>query len=273
MSTPLYNPSQQDVLVSPIFSTTQYGIFRIDESNRPIDPGHLEKIYDAINAKNLLREYPIVVDQSMTVIDGQHRLRAAEALGVPVFYIVSTHATIRDVAHTNGATKSWRSPDYLHYWCGQGKQDYLKLRDFCQRHPFLQVNVAAKLCSYGDVVGMHKKFKQGDYTCNDLDFAETVVAALLDFKKFGVEFYADRSFVEAVANLTGNADYDHQRMVSKMEYLSRRVVKCATMSMYIEMFDEIYNYNQKEKHQRRLTKLDSGSAKWRVDRKSQRTML
>lgn len=38
--------------------TGNYKMFKLDARNRPIDPQHLMRLHDAIEAKNLLREYP-----------------------------------------------------------------------------------------------------------------------------------------------------------------------------------------------------------------------
>lgn len=247
--------------------TTKYEMFSFDEKNRPIVWNHVEKLKEAIGKKNLLREYPIVVTDDLTVLDGQHRLKAAESLGVPIYYIVSQTATVGDIAATNEAQKSWSLQDYLESYCAQGKPDYLLLRNFWEKYPFFTLETLKQLCCYGDRIQINSEFKLGLYRCNDISFAEKVAKAILDFRNCGIEFYNHRPFTSTVAQLMANADYSHKRMMNKMNYLSRRMVKCPDVSSYIEMINEIYNWNQPKNTKVQLEKLNGNDPRYRVDRK------
>lgn len=243
MSAPLYNVDQEH----NVKATTNFGAFRFDPRNRPINENHVEKLYDAIQKNNLLHAFPVVVDRDMTVLDGQHRIKAAEALGVPVYYIQTHKATIQDIASTNAAILRWRLEDQLNHWCRSEYPEYLKLEAFWVRHPWLSLNLAVKLCYRGDVVGLHHNFATGQYICNNTSSAERVVRMLFDFKEAGIEFWSHKSFVSAIANLADNVDYDHDKMMTKLEYLSTKMVKCPDARSYIEMINDIYNYrNQKQ---------------------------
>lgn len=264
MSTqPVYKTGQTPVVVQ---SSVEYGKFQIVEENRAIDWDHVERLYDAIEAKNLLREYPILVTPKYEVIDGQHRLKAAEALGVAIYYIVSTEASVKDVAMTNAMTRRWSLQDYMNWYVRERRPQYVALQEFLNTYPFLNLNAAAKLCFYGDQSSLSPAFKSGKYACNDLPFGHRAAKALLDFKVY-VPFYKDRVFVLAVSNLVANADYDHRRMMGKMEGLSTKLVKCPDMDSYFERFTEIYNYGHTAKTRVTLQKLASNDVKYRVDRK------
>ena len=74
--------------------TTVFSIF--SPLNRPIDPRHLAEAGCSDQEKNLLRDNPIAVDHNGCVVDGQHRLKAAEQLGVPIYYQFTVDMTIED---------------------------------------------------------------------------------------------------------------------------------------------------------------------------------
>ena len=243
MSSQSYNGSQD----SSVRSTTDYSVFRFDPRNRVIDMSHVEKLYDAIAENDLLHAFPVVVDRDMVVLDGQHRIKAAEALGVPIYYIQTSKATIQDIASTNSTIKRWRKEDQLHYWCTADHPEYSKLHAFWVRYPWLSLTQALILCYKGNAVGLSDRFALGQYVCNNTTGAERVVRMILDFKDVGIEFWSHRSFVSAVANLADNADYEHAKMLDKLKYLSTKMVKCPDAASYIEMINEIYNYrNQKQ---------------------------
>lgn len=261
MSNTVYNPSQ----IHLIQSTTDYSRFRLSPANRTINQDHLAKLYDAIKVKNLLREFPILVTEDGTVLDGQHRLRAAEALDTPIYFIVTKIMSIDDVSETNATVRKWTNADWLDIWCKRGAPEYLKLQGFLRQYPFVSISSAINMCTYGDRSNIHGGFRSGKYKCNDLEFAHQVANAVLDFAPY-VTFYKDPRFVYAVNNLIEHEDYDHSRMMAKMAYLSRKVVKCPDVQSYMEMFTEIYNYRTHGENQVRFVKIASASSHRRRDR-------
>jgi len=239
MSTQLYSNGASHVL----HSTTEYQKFKFDQTNRPVKSDHVERLYDAISEKNLLHLFPIVVSTDWHIRDGQHRLKAAEALSVPIYYVVSDDMAIEDVSLVTARVKNWSADDYLYHYCARGFEEYQKLRDFVDEYSFLSVTRALKLCGIrkggGDVT---PEFKDGEFIANDIRFATKVVRACLDFRDAGIDFYSQGRFVDAVANLMANSNYDHDRMKAKLAYLSYKVVKCPDMPTYIQMFNDVYNY-------------------------------
>ena len=67
--------------------TKDYDIFKNVKYNRAVDKRHVERMKAALIKENLLHLNPIIVNEKMEVIAGQHRLAAAKALNLEVFYI------------------------------------------------------------------------------------------------------------------------------------------------------------------------------------------
>lgn len=269
------NQVYQDCQDVTVHSTRDYAKFSFDPRNRPVNQDQLETLYDSIEKVNLLHVFPIVVDSKFTVYDGQHRLKVAEALGVPVYYIFDDKVSIDHVTMTTDAVAKWEGKDYLHRWCIEGKQDYLDLQKFwfsnkmLKGKPFLSLQASANLCHYGDRKAMNIAFRQGSYKCNDLPFAESVTSALRDWSEH-VEFFNHATFINAISNLSGNRHYDHQQMMSKMQYMSTRMVKCPDTASYIALIDEIYNHRVHVRNRVTLRKLGSADADYRIDRHRKR---
>lgn len=265
MSTNSVYNNGQTIIVE---STTDYRRFRSSDS-RPVDLAHVEELVDAISTKNLLREFPILVTDNFSVLDGQHRLRAAERLGVPVFYMVTSAATVDDIVNTNDDTKHWTGRDFLERHVMAGKADYIILKRFWATYPFLTLKVAYELCHYGDKSGLHIKFKRGLYHCNDLKFGEMVAQRMLDIKQYFL-YWNHIRLIEAIANLSANADYDHARFMQKLSYQPAKLQKAVDMRSYIEQINGIYNYRCREGQYVQLARLNSSSSKYRQDRKGKR---
>lgn len=235
----LVNESEQPEQTLVIKSTTDYDMFRFEHANRPVDPKHVTALVAAIKEKNLLREYPIVVDVNFNVLDGQHRLTAARELNVPIFFIVSKEATVADVSFITSHVDHWDISDHLHFWCMKGNHDYTKLREFHQKYPFLSVSICRYLLSGGrkDTVD----FRSGDFRINRMEVAEKTAQAMIDFQRY-CDLHKSFQFANAVSVLVSHPKYSHKRMLMKLEYLSQKLVKRVDTKAYVETLSEIYNY-------------------------------
>lgn len=271
MSTPLSHATQ-DIAVLPVESTTEYAFFKLEKRNRPIDDDHLERLYDAVAAKNLLREFPIVVNQDGVVLDGQHRLKVAEALGVPIYYIVSDIAVLDDIPKTTAATKRWTISDWLHTWVVDGRQEYIKLAKYCRDYPFVPLNAAISMCHYGDRGGMHVSFKNGTYQCNDLEFGIEAAKAIKDFSPY-FKWYREVPFIFSVAMLLEHPFYDHERMMSKLPQTPHPLTRRARMADYLEQFTQIYYWRTPLEGRKAFAPLPSASKSRREDRRNRNAKM
>ena len=67
--------------------TDEYNIFTFAEGNRAINPAQVKNLIKSIENIGLIPT-PIVVNEKMQILDGQHRVEACRQLKMPVYYIV-----------------------------------------------------------------------------------------------------------------------------------------------------------------------------------------
>jgi hypothetical protein len=118
------------------YRTTDYARFTLIKENRVVDTKHVEKLKAAITKSDLLHAYPIIVCEQngkLLVLDGQHRLRAAQDLKRPIYYVVSPSMTPDDIAATNTLPRGWKLPDYARYFAAK-TTDYQYTLDFAAEH-------------------------------------------------------------------------------------------------------------------------------------------
>jgi len=99
-----------------ILSTKEYSIFKFYPNNRPISSANLHRLIKSIEEKNLTHINPIICSEEMVVIDGQHRLKACEQLGVPVHYIVTNEDTANAIELLNAAQEKWKLGDFMTFF-------------------------------------------------------------------------------------------------------------------------------------------------------------
>jgi hypothetical protein len=103
-----------DLIATQIYKTKDYDKFIIDVNlNRNVNIPNVKKI------KNSIKDYgdhgvvfPIVVDDKMRIIDGQHRFTARKELGLTIYYIQDLELDINKLGGINDAVKKWIGDDY-----------------------------------------------------------------------------------------------------------------------------------------------------------------
>lgn len=117
-----------------IKSTTNYDQFKVIKGNRNINKRHLTTLTLSIVKENLLEFNPIIVNEKMEVIDGQHRLEVAKANKLPIFYMVNPTADIHTVVRQNSVSKQWNLQDYINSFVTLGKENYIYLQEFMDNY-------------------------------------------------------------------------------------------------------------------------------------------
>ena len=69
-----------------VYETSEYEDFKFLEENRDISNNHVDRLAESITAGYTFP--PLIVDEGMNVVDGQHRLKAHQKTGKPVQFII-----------------------------------------------------------------------------------------------------------------------------------------------------------------------------------------
>ena len=117
-----------------IYTTSEYGSFKVLKGNRAISELHVRKLVEAIKEKDL--QIPIIVDHDMNVLDGQHRLESYKITGNPVSYIIKDEFDLQDVRNVNSVNRKWTLTEYLMSYVKLGNKDYQLLEWFHNKYNF-----------------------------------------------------------------------------------------------------------------------------------------
>jgi len=229
-----------------IEKTINYFQFKTIESNRPVDQRHVNELIAKIKVKNLLHLFPILVNSKMEVVDGQHRLAAAELLKEYVYYRIDDNISKTDIADLNALAKNWNINDYINYWVIEKAQGFDKLAEFMLDNPLLPASTVMMMLSTGQKRDINS-LKRGSIDISNYDKALCIAARVKEFSEI-VKFAYERNFVLTVMSTFHTESYDHETMKRKIELQPRSMVRCTTVRQYQEMFEEIYNYSQSSKN-------------------------
>jgi hypothetical protein len=179
-----------------IKSTTDYDqfIFRTDNREKknsltPVDETHVKRLVESITECNLLHMQPIIVNEKLEIIDGQHRLSAAKRLGVEIYYQVVPNLTARDIILMN-ISKGWTLGDYLNFYVENGYPEYIKMKEFMKRHE-VPLTVAMQMLSSSCRIG-NTDFRKGEFifssTLEDVEIYNCWLTIDFIRKKYGMHF-------------------------------------------------------------------------------------
>ena len=167
-----------------VLTTTNYDQFTFLRSNREIDDNHVYRLVKLIKEEGHQKE-PIIVNEKLEVISGQHRLRACEKLKMRVTYIISPGLTIKDAREMNNSQKPWSFKDHLRCYghsSHHNYQAYKQVTALLEEYTSLSNAVALVLLSPKTYVGAYNKFKLGTFAVEDYEFARTQASYLADLR-------------------------------------------------------------------------------------------
>jgi hypothetical protein len=225
--------------MSEILHTTDYGIFKQVVANREVDPAHVNKLVKSIKRNNLLHLNHIIVNPDFEIIDGQHRLEAAELLKVPIFYMVDDAVSKKDLSDLNSVKKNWSTMDYINFWTIEKARGFDVLSKFLSEHNKIPPSTALMMLSADGKRDM-QALKQGSIDVTNVGEADEIAGIIKKFRNI-IDFAYDRNFILAIIKVINTGKYDHSVMEKRLESQSRSLVKCATVAQYMDLLEEIYN--------------------------------
>jgi hypothetical protein len=230
--------------------TQDYDQFIFREDNRQkIDDNHVLRLIESIQAKNLLQYRPIIVNERMEVIDGQHRLLAAKKLAVTIYYQINRSLESKDIILMNIA-KSWGMGDYLNFYCKNGNKNYIQLKEFMNESK-LTLNIAINIMM-PRVNAKYREFKEGKYIHDtekvnkNFSLCWKTIEIMRKASGYCPYLYTAR-FWQALVRLVDHEDFDAGKWLSNLEKLSEKITQKVTVKEYLLCLLDVYNWRNNAK--------------------------
>jgi hypothetical protein len=148
-----------------ILKTKDYSLFKFIMSNRDVDQNHVRKLAKSIEQNNLLYIRPLICNDKMQLIDGQHRLEAAKAIGAEVYYLKVPHLTKAHIAVLNSAQKNWTRTDFVNFYAMEGNEHYKELAKLIDHYYWISPTIIIQITG-GENQALD--LKGGGYKLRDL---------------------------------------------------------------------------------------------------------
>lgn len=234
-----------------VHKTTDYGQFNYIESNRTVNKNHVQHLIKSFEENpGLVQTRPILVNQDMQVIDGQHRLQACATLRIPVYFMIASGTNVESAQLMNALQRGWSNVDFA--------RSYALNRDDIKRSATyktflalfeeykIPISLLISFCEQRTRSNATKSFRNGELKIVDeevtrvwLNMMEDVIE-LVDKEILAHNRYA---FTGALFTLFNNPDYNHERMLKKLR--EKRLEPQFDKTGYMRALESIYNNNIK----------------------------
>lgn len=231
-------------------STKNYSMFKFRSDNRAaIMQPHVDDLIKSIQSNNLLDMRPILVNKEFEVIDGQHRLKAAQKLGVTIYYQVMVESKSVDIIQLN-ISRAWKSHDFLNYYVKNNFQEYVKLNDFINEHK-ISLDTCLRMTTGP---GQNKnEFKLGKFKFKEDNLNETIIRnihyTIDEIKRLNgaakQSWLISTKFWIALSKIMSHPEFKMDQWLKKMKMHSNKLTAKVTTSDYTNMIFDIYNYKSK----------------------------
>ena len=235
--------------VNNVIVTNDYGLFLRLEGNRNINKTNLKHIKKSMMKQQLIS--PIIINEKMEIIDGQHRFIAQKELDLPVYYIIQNGYGKKETQIFNSCSKDWNIDDHMQSYCNSRVIEYIKYRDFFQKWKFSHNECMNMLNGTIHDRGLQEIFKFGTFKIKTLKKAETSAERITMMEKY-YDGWKRRSFVQAMLICFENKRFNFIHFCKKLRYQSSKLVDCVSYNDYLKIIEEIYNYKIRTQNKLRL---------------------
>lgn len=231
-------------------STSDYDRFKIMSSNRKTHNAHIRRLVRSMEENpGLFKHRPILVNDAMFIIDGQHRFEAARQLGIPVWYMVAPELTIKDTQAMNQTQRNWGPMDFARSHASLGSkpyQEYLKFReDFPHWEHGVTMNLLTHTNNQGAGSRINEKFKAGKLEIENLDetreLAEQLDEVVVYIREHELIDGKTSSLISAILIMMRNPDYDHEVFMRHLG-LNKEIKYRSNIRDYLRDMEAVYNF-------------------------------
>ena len=246
--------------VNKVYQTRNLSMFKEIQGNRVPNLQHVNRLTESIKEYGM-KCNPILVNEHMQVIDGQHRLLAAKNAESFIYYIVINGYSLQEVHTLNLNQKNWTKKDFMIGYADMGVKSYVKLRDFYNDNKDFGFSNCVALCSNragaqnsdlsqsirgGKKINMTEIFESGTWKGKDFNLAQVYANQIRMIKPY-YSGYNRHTFVRTMIGMFLNKNFNYFEFMKKLKLQPTALQDCANAGQFKMMIEDIYNYRNRNK--------------------------
>ncbi|GAB3065400.1 ParB N-terminal domain-containing protein [Salinicoccus sesuvii] len=225
-----------------VYETKKFDDFTFLEENRDVAMNHVNRL--AQNIKEGYEMPPILVDEELKVIDGQHRLMAHEMLQRPIRFIIQENMKENTLQKANTNVKIWTTAQHIEYHIKKGNAHYIKLKAF-REYSELQWGTAMRILGGSKDKKIKSEAKVLQYGLFEVRYEEDAYN-FVDEVVLRMRMESPTSkIVSAIKNIY-DIGVDTRRLVTAINVTEEEIQLMNTIPKIMETIAKIYNKDLKK---------------------------
>lgn len=231
--------------VGEVFETKSYDIFKPHRLNRVIIPSHVNVLYKDMKENGWLKSSCVKINVKNEIIDGHHRILAAQKAGVPFRYEIVKGTGETEIRRTNTKVVRWSIFDHIHGYVVDGNTNYIQLQNFMNEFPEIKPTDCTMLTQNCFTAISRNTMDSGLFKVKDMKKARVWGGYIMELKPFFKE-YNKATFVRALVKiLSKEPKFNFEEFMKKVNLRPASLVPCGTVDQYVKLIQEIYNYSRR----------------------------
>jgi hypothetical protein len=231
-----------------IHRTMDFDRFELSEENRLIDRTLVRDLMKSMEKYGFLKEEPLRCESkrpNFWLWDGQHRLAAAKALKIAVWYRIQKYSPDLLIAINKGK-RHWKPAAFLNHYKSRGFKDYKKLDEFIKETGF-PLSAAANLLA-GKTSGAcrwrQNEFNEGNFKIHNEALAYRVAKIANMIRAAGFGWSRDSVVLSILARACKLSEFDESHLQIKLARMVGKYPKPPRSNgLVAEMLEDIYNHH------------------------------
>ena len=242
----------KDQEVGKVYETKDYNKFVLYDWNREITKSTLNKIHKSVMEYGW-RVEPIIVNEELGIIDGQHRYTYAKEHDLPVYYIIIKGLTKDDCQMMNSARTSWKQADFIKFYAIQGNSNYSNLMILDSTYTDFNLGVILYATSNKKVGGSSAQIIiNGNYICSKEQFYEEVekLDNLNNIQQYIKQIKGRKTqLCQAIMFCLRLEKTDKDRLAQKIAENCNNINPPVDFETALQELERIYNYKLQKQNQ------------------------
>jgi hypothetical protein len=248
---PMTTNAQVHEEVNKVYKTSDLSIFKTISGNRVVNPQHVKRICDSITINGMLCN-PILVNEKLEVIDGQHRLNACKKANSHIYYIILNNYDLSQVHTLNLNQKNWTKKDFLEGYANMGIKSYVDFKDFLEKNEDFSLPICMAFCN-NTTDNSHNKlgenlevFEDGSWKGRDFNIGQDWANKIRIIQPY-YKGYNTGVFVGTLITLFKNENFDFNEFMHKLRLQPTALLDCRNREQYKTLIEDIYNWRSRNK--------------------------
>lgn len=232
-----------------ILSTSDYAMFKPHGEQQKMHPPHVKKMKISMTRNGFIKAKPIHCYRDgkfLRIIDGHHRLRAAQELGIPVYYVIGETQDKDLISDENWAVRKWMNDAFVNMYVARGIKDYITLSQYVNRGLDLKFAVALLVGESTASGNQNNAIRQGTFKIKTTENADRVVSIIERASKY-TPIAKSKQFVGCLCVLVNLDEFSDGILIKKFRDTPHILVKSVNRDQMMHQIEAIYNRGQRTK--------------------------